>query len=221
MTLNKGGNGFQARSHPSERRADFDLMRRISQLERLDDGGSGGGSLPPDGDPGEVLTIDSGGAPVWAPGATGIVQTVVAGTNITVNSTDPAHPIVSTTPPLVTTTWTDLPLTTNWVGQTAAHAPQYRKVGDEVQMRGTLWWKSPFPGTPIGILPVGFRPGRTEFNSTAVFMSTAGTPIASDGVIWGPRLAVTPSSGFLEVLGLSTSITGYLSVDSVRFSVTP
>jgi hypothetical protein len=45
----------------SSRRADFDLLRRIAK------GGGGSASLPPGADPGEVLTIDSSGNPVWAP----------------------------------------------------------------------------------------------------------------------------------------------------------
>jgi len=48
----------------SSRRADFDLRRRIAALEA--GGGGGGIDLPPGGDPGEVLTVDGGGDPVWA-----------------------------------------------------------------------------------------------------------------------------------------------------------
>ena len=137
----KVGGGFQPDTKSaSARRADFDLRRRA--------GKGGSGTLPTDGDPGDVLTIDGDGDPEWAQGtpgppgpqgatgapgpsgspgaagpagpegdpgptgakgdqgdpgaqgvqgAPGVVQAVVAGANITVDSTDPTRPIVAST----------------------------------------------------------------------------------------------------------------------------
>ncbi len=60
----KVGGGFQPDTKSdSARRADFDLRRRA--------GKAGGGSLPTDGDPGDVLTIDGNGDPSWAEGTPG------------------------------------------------------------------------------------------------------------------------------------------------------
>lgn len=57
----------------SSRRADFDLRRRISR--------TGGGTVGPPGPPGNP----------------GVVQAVIAGANVTVDNTNPAYPIVSST----------------------------------------------------------------------------------------------------------------------------
>jgi hypothetical protein len=123
-------------------------------------------------------------------------------------------------PPATAPTWTVLPLTAGWTGQSPSHVPQYRKVGDEVQVRGSLGWGYPsFGGNPIATFPVGFRPGRTEANSTALFMSNGGIPIPI-GSLWGPRLAVE-TNGVFTVIGLNQTVPGYLVVDSIRFSVTP
>jgi microcystin-dependent protein len=153
-------NGYQPDTKsPSSRRADFDLQRRIAVLEN----GGGAAGLPPDGDPGEVLTVNPDGDPEWllgtpgpqgpqgdtgpmgptgpqgqpgptgntgapgtpgapgmdgtdgvdgAPGATGppgpqgepgtpgedgVIMGLVEGTNILINDTDPAFPIISAT----------------------------------------------------------------------------------------------------------------------------
>ena len=60
----KVGGGFQPDTKsPSARRADFDLRRRAGQ--------GGEGTLPTDGDPGDVLTIDGDGDPAWAQGTPG------------------------------------------------------------------------------------------------------------------------------------------------------
>jgi len=54
------------------------------------------GPVGPTGPPGTNGTNGTNGAP-GAPGAPGVVQAVIAGTNIIVNSTDPARPIVTAT----------------------------------------------------------------------------------------------------------------------------
>lgn len=60
-------NGYQPDTKsPSSRRADFELQRRIAQLEA---GGTTG--LPPGGDPGEVLTVNPDGDPEWLTGTPG------------------------------------------------------------------------------------------------------------------------------------------------------
>jgi hypothetical protein len=63
-------------------------------------GSGGGGSLPPGGTTGQVLRKQSnadGDADWETVAGTGIVETIVAGTGITVDDTDPANPIVSAT----------------------------------------------------------------------------------------------------------------------------
>jgi hypothetical protein len=57
------------------------------------------------------------------------------------------------------TLWTALPLNAGWTnwGPGSYNAGQYRKVGDMVQLRGTIKHASGL-GVAICTLPVGFRP---------------------------------------------------------------
>lgn len=61
---------------------------------------------PNGGDPGQIPTINGDGTEVgWADpsgGGTGSVESVVAGTHVDVDDTDPANPIVSAYVPLTT-----------------------------------------------------------------------------------------------------------------------
>jgi hypothetical protein len=53
-----------------------------------------------------------------------------------------------------------LPLLNGWVSYGAGYVPQYRKIGDNVQIRG-LMQNGPATGTAFQ-LPVGFRPAYEE-----------------------------------------------------------
>lgn len=61
---------------------------------------------------------------------------------------------------LASTAWTAVSYTNSWVDFDAARAVQYRKVGDEVQLRGLM--KSGTVGSSSFTLPSGFRPSRQE-----------------------------------------------------------
>ena len=68
--------------------------------QAIADGTITAGSLPPGGTTGQVLRKQSnadGDADWETIGGTGIVETIVAGTGITVDDTDPANPIISAT----------------------------------------------------------------------------------------------------------------------------
>lgn len=73
------------------------LAEQIAQLSRASGGGGGDGPPGPQGPPGTPGAAGPPGSPgtPGADGAPGVVQSVVAGTNVTVDSTDPANPIVS------------------------------------------------------------------------------------------------------------------------------
>lgn len=115
--------------------------------------------------------------------------------------------------------WINMSLNTGWVGR-ATDFPQYRKVGDEVQVRGQIAWAQPdYGGNPMTTLPVGYRPGRNEVNFVALFMSTGGVPISSGNGLWGPRLVVL-SSGNIEVMGMTT-VAGYLCLNQILYTTLP
>jgi hypothetical protein len=65
-------------------------------------------------------------------------------------------------PSAVVTAWTRPTLLNSWVDYDAAQPVQYRKVGDEVQIRGFM--NGGAATTAAFFLPAGFRPptGRTE-----------------------------------------------------------
>jgi hypothetical protein len=58
------------------------------------------------------------------------------------------------------TPWTTLPLVNGWVSYGAGYVPQYRKVGDNVQIRGLA--KDGAATGGLFTLPVGFRPAYEE-----------------------------------------------------------
>ena len=85
------------------------------------------------------------------------------------------------------TVWTALPLTNGWVAVDATHIPQYRKVGDVVELRGAA--KLGNVALSIGTLPVGFRPFQTD-ETFAVFSNaaTVGLSVSATGslTVWAP-----------------------------------
>jgi len=103
------------------------------------------------------------------------------------------------------TPWTTLVLQNGWVNQ--AGTAQYRKVGDMVQMRGTVGGGT--AGTNVAILPVGFRPPAGLFlNSTC----TNGGPFLA-------RVYVDPGGAFTIEWGTGGT-NNYVSLAG-SFSVTP
>lgn len=84
----------------------------------------------------------------------------------------------------VPTAWTNVTVFTNsWVSYGAGYTPQYRKVGDEVQMRGLM--KLGSISVAAFTLPVGFRPAYEEtfpqmsngaFGAVSVAVSGVVTP---------------------------------------------
>ena len=116
--------------------------------------------------------------------------------------------------------WITMSLNAGWVGR-SDDTPQYRMVGDEVQVRGQIAWAIPsYGGNPMTTLPVGYRPGRGEVNFMALFMSTGGVPISSGNGLWGPRLVVL-SSGNIEAMGMNQTVGGYLCLSSIRYTTLP
>lgn len=84
-----------------------------------------------------------------------VTKTLISSSSWGIPITDEVNrltPLVDAAKP---TAWTNLTLQNGWTASTASMAPQYRKVGDMVQIRGSVGGGS--PGTTIVTLPAGFR----------------------------------------------------------------
>ena len=57
----------------------------------------------------------------------------------------------------VPTAWVDLTLINGWLWENPMQRPQYRKVGDTVEIRGTIYHAS-FPPSNVFQLPAGYVP---------------------------------------------------------------
>ncbi|MET0786497.1 MAG: hypothetical protein ABWY25_07325 [Paenisporosarcina sp.] len=103
-----------------------------------------------------IAVINAGppGPNTGIPGPPGVVQSISAGSGISVDSTNAAYPIVSVS----TTAWVNVTLQNGWVLFTG-YKCQYRKIGDIVYTRGRM--SNGSKGATAFILPVGFRPPTT------------------------------------------------------------
>lgn len=96
ITFRVDGFKLQYRVGNERYRTIFDLSQLVFSTQ------GGGAVLPSGGSNGQVLTRDNtvSGGLKWSTASgsgTGVVETIVAGDNITVDATDPANPIVSST----------------------------------------------------------------------------------------------------------------------------
>jgi hypothetical protein len=105
--------------------------------------------------------------------------------------------------PQIVTTWTTLPLLNSWVSYGAGYVPQYRKIGDNVQIRGLA--KDGAATGSLFQLPVGFRPAYEE-----------------TFIVWNNG---APHAFSISVAGLASLqagfVTGYTYLTGVIFSTVP
>lgn len=89
----------------------------------------------------------------------GTWQPVTTGPKGDTGADGPQGPAGPTGPAITPGAWIALPFNTGWGPLTGWATPSYRKVGDEVQLRGTVATTgSGVPSNTIFTLPVGFRP---------------------------------------------------------------
>ena len=138
----------------------------------------------------------------------------VAGAEITAEAFGiPITNEVNRMSPLVvaSTAWVTLPFNTanGWRAAGGYQAPQYRKVGDIVYLRGTA---ERSPNTPldgaIATLPAGFRPPATISSMCQTYGALVRTDINSVGVI-------TALASYVVGTGANWS---YYGLDNISFS---
>jgi hypothetical protein len=146
--------------------------------------------------------------------------------NLTVTGPMSSGPPGPAGPPLTTTPWTGLTYVNGWADYGAPFQPgQYRKVGDEVQVRGLV--QGGTINAPIAVLPVGFRPPNDELfpcvENTTVAWNTgaASTGTAHTHPNTGPpnvaaRVTVIASTG--AITPPNTAGNGYIDLVAIRFS---
>ena len=111
--------------------------------------------------------------------------------------------------------WTALPLESGYVSNADSfgHPPQYRKVGDRVELRGVLRKASgSFTSNSqvtVATLPVGFRPSVIVLGSAAHTGSTSGNV---------GRLDANPD-GTVRFLPAPSGVT-WVALDGLSFSMT-
>lgn len=91
--------------------------------------------------------------------------------------------------------------TNGWVNFDAGHPAQYRKIGDEVELRGLI--KTGTVGTGAFTLPAGFRPFQTDDTF----------PVASNGAYGQVTVFAT---GVVQIGNPASNVYAYLS--GIRFS---
>lgn len=103
--------------------------------------------------------------------------------------------------------WITFPFALNYQGFGSGYqAPQYRKIGDLVYLRGTISRNtaSAGPGSVAGTLPTGYRP-----LATALFeQGGAGTRARVD----------VESDGEVKHIDITLTVGGFLSFDGIVFS---
>jgi hypothetical protein len=106
---------------------------------------------------------------------------------------------VSATP----TVWQPLTLTNGWVAWDASYTPKYRKVGDNVQLRGLM--KDGANASPF-TLPVGYRPVQEETFVCFGSNQLAAISVGSNGAaaIQVPTLTGTGKYVYLSAIIFST-----------------
>lgn len=126
---------------------------------------------------------------------------------ITVDDVGPVS-LASQPPAQPASVWTDLALQGGLTWRTSGHKPQYRLVGDEVQLRGLIDVASTLAAaTVFTTLPVGFRP-----------LAAISYPMIT--AAGGPITLLARTSGTIEVFQGMSSVPTYFGIEVVRFSVT-
>lgn len=105
------------------------------------------------------------------------------------------------------TVWTPITLVNGWVA--TGGTPQYRKIGDNVQLRGGVG--SGAVGSVIGTLPVGFRPVLdNHYIQTAATISGVWHHciiyIGTDGAMNYHVYNVASTNGFISVVTMFSTL---------------
>jgi hypothetical protein len=128
-------------------------------------------------------------------------------------NTYPALPIPATPP-----AWTPLSgYQSTWVAYPGAGfgVPSYRKIGDEVMMRGLVQSGAITAGNSVmASLPAGFQPAVNQVLPVEVGVNPPGTAPTT------MRLDVLSGNGNLRLFGAVAGGYDYVSLNSVRFSTT-
>jgi hypothetical protein len=100
---------------------------------------------------------------------------------------------------IVAAPWTALVMTNGWLSYGAGYTPQYRKIGDNVQIRGLM---KDGPSASPFTLPVGFRPAIEE--TFPVFASNAlgGISIAVSGAAAIQSPTLTGAGRYVYLSGI-------------------
>ncbi len=116
----------------------------------------------------------------------------------------PALPIPDTPP-----AWIPVTFANGWSNFDTVRMVQYRKIGDEVTLRGVMKGGTIAYGTPAFTLPVGFRPPTGRDEDWVVRANTQ------------PAAVTVFGTGVVSVLGFPSSDPGtYVYLNGVKFSVT-
>jgi hypothetical protein len=120
----------------------------------------------------------------------------------------------------ITTAWKTLTLQNSWMADASYQTPQYRKVGDRVELRGQMVKTaatSPTGQYPFIVSESGHQPPVTLYVSGVAYQSTPYTPDATSIA----RMAIFASGqGFLNEITPSR-INPSISLNSISWSVTP
>jgi hypothetical protein len=120
----------------------------------------------------------------------------------------------------ITTAWKTLTLQNSWLADASYQTPQYRKVGDRVELRGQMVKTaatSPTGQYPFMLSEAAHQPPTTLFFGGVAYQST---PYAPD-VTSTARLAVLSSGqGYLAEI-TPARINPSISLNSISWSVTP
>jgi hypothetical protein len=112
-----------------------------------------------------------------------VTKTIISTPDWGIPITDEVNRLTAWQLAQVPTVWYTLVMANGWTAAAANMAPQYRKQGDLVNIRGTI--SGGAPGSTIATLPVGFRPVQDIIQVTAAFMGTwqfAVIQISTNGV---------------------------------------
>jgi hypothetical protein len=111
-------------------------------------------------------------------------------------------PVANQLNALAVTAWTTLVLNTNWTLVGGA-TPQYRKVGDNIQVRGIVANAAGGQGVIIATLPAGFRPLQNLYPISGTFY----------GASWAlATIYIEASSGFMIYHANSPANPNYLGL---------
>lgn len=95
------------------------------------------------------------------------------------------------------TAWTDITLLNGYIWENPFQKPQYRKVGDTVQIRGSLYVASANQSA-VFVLPAGFRPpAGLRFGGTAFKTGVGGVSIYRGDIDTGGQVIVSEWSALL------------------------